>query len=298
MNLRYLLFDVFTEEVFGGNPLAVFPDATGIPPELMQKIAFEFNLSETTFVLPPENPENNFRVRIFTPKQELPMAGHPTIGTAFALLKEGRIRTDKDEVSVRFEEGVGTIPIEITQARSKFPQITMTQPRPTFGPQVSDRDRVAAMLSIDPGELHYSLPIEVVSTGVPCLFVPVLKLETMKKFKLRVDMLEDFPSKVIFAFTEDTERKGSTVHARMFAPSLGITEDPATGGAAGPLGCYLLQHNLVNEDEAKQIIIEQGFEMGRPSILHVSITRTNGVIDQVKVGGTCVATGEGKLHLY
>jgi trans-2,3-dihydro-3-hydroxyanthranilate isomerase len=295
MNLRYLLFDVFTEEVFGGNPLSVFPDAIGIPSELMQKIAFEFNLSETTFVLPPENPENEFRVRIFTPRQELPMAGHPTIGTAFALLKEGRISADKDEIAVRFEEGVGPIPIEITRARSEFPQITMTQPRPTFGPNVSDHNRVALILSIDPDELNDSLPIEVVSTGVPCLFVPIRKLETMKKLKLRADMLEDLPSKLIFTFTTQTERKGSTVHGRMFAPTLGIAEDPATGGAAGPLGCYLLQHNVLNEDQAKKIIIEQGFEMGRPSILHVSIMLRNSEIDQVKVGGACVATGEGKL---
>ena len=299
MNLRYLLFDVFTEEVFGGNPLAVFPDAAGIPEDLMQKIAFELNLSETTFVLPPANSANHFRVRIFTPRKELPMAGHPTIGTAFALLKEGRIRLDGAEALVRFEEGVGPIPVSIVNAKDRFPRITMTQPAPIFGPEFSDREKIATMLSIHPSELHDHLVIEPVSTGVPFLFVPVRNLAIIEKLKVRSDMLDDpgLPSAMIFAFTTETKRKGSTVHGRMFAPSLGITEDPATGGAVGPLGCYLLQHGLVNDDQAKQIIVEQGFEMGRPSILHVSIARTNGKIHEVKVGGSCIATGEGKLLL-
>ena len=297
MNLRYLLFDVFTEEVFGGNPLAVFPEADGIPEDLMQKIAFELNLSETTFVLPPSNPANHFRVRIFTPRKELPMAGHPTIGTAFALLKEGRIRLDGAEALVRFEEGVGPIPVSIVNAKAGFPRITMTQPAPVFGPEYSDREKIATMLSIHPSELHDHLVIETVSTAVPFLFVPIRNLAIIEKLKLRLDMLDDpgLPSAMIFPFTTETKRKGSTVHGRMFAPSLGIAEDPATGGAAGPLGCYLLQHGLVNDDQAKQIIVEQGFEMGRPSILHVSISRKDRTIHEVKVGGTCVATGEGKL---
>jgi trans-2,3-dihydro-3-hydroxyanthranilate isomerase len=297
MNLRYLLFDVFTDEFFGGNPLAVFPEAEGIPADLMQKIAFELNLSETTFVLPPQDSSNHFRVRIFTPRSELPMAGHPTVGTAFALLKEGRIQVDGSKALVRFEEGVGPIPVSISNAHESFPHITMTQPPPEFGPNYTNRERIAAMLSIQPSELHNHLPAKAVSTGVPFLFVPVRDLATIEKLKLRPDMLDDpdLPSKLIFAFTLETTRKGSTVHGRMFAPTLGIAEDPATGGAAGPLGCYLVQHDIVNADQAKRIIVEQGFEMGRPSILHVSISRTDGLIDVVNVGGTCVATGEGKF---
>lgn len=297
MNLRYLLFDVFTDEVFGGNPLAVFPDASEIPANRMQKLAMELNLSETTFVLPPENAENDFRVRIFTPRQELPMAGHPTIGTAFALLKEKKIPLDQKEVSIRFEEGVGPIPIHIQDVHAEFPQITMSQPRPEFGSQYSDRQKIAMMLSIGLTDLHASLPIQAVSTGVPFLFVPIRNLQTMTQLRLRADMLEDpqLPSKLFFAFCTETERKGSTVHGRMFAPSLGIAEDPATGGAAGPLGCYLLQHGVVDENRAKQIIVEQGFEMNRPSILHVSISWKNATINEVLVGGTCVAVGEGRF---
>jgi trans-2,3-dihydro-3-hydroxyanthranilate isomerase len=249
--------------------------------------------------LSPENPANHFRVRIFTPRSELPMAGHPTVGTAFALLKEGRIRVDGNEALVRFEEGVGPIPVSVTNAAESFPHITMTQPRPEFGPKYSNREKVSAMLSIRPSELDDRLPVEAVSTGVPFLFVPVRSLATIEKTKLRAEMLGDpeLPSKLIFPFTMETKRKGSTVHGRMFAPTLGIPEDPATGGAAGPLGCYLVQHDVLNADQARQIIVEQGFEMGRPSILNVSIGRNSGMIDDVKVGGTCVATGEGRLFL-
>ncbi len=301
MNLRYLLCDVFTEEVFGGNPLAVFADADEIPENLMQKIAMELNLSETTFVLRPQDPANHFRVRIFTPRTELPMAGHPTIGTAFALLQEGRIHSGEAEVSIRFEEGVGVIPVSIVNENKKSPRITMTQPPPVFGPVYDDRKTIAALLSIRPEELDDRLPVKAGSTGVPFLFVPIRRLETMRNLRLRLDMLEDsannLPSVKIFAFTTETERAGSTVHGRMFAPTAGIPEDPASGGGAGPLGCYLLHHGMVGEAQAQHIRLEQGFEMGRPSILHISIARTNDVISQVRVGGYCVAIGEGKFSL-
>lgn len=301
MNLRYLLFDVFTDEAFGGNPLAVFPDADGIPDSIMQKLAMELNLSETTFVLPPKNFANHFHVRIFTPRKELPMAGHPTIGTAFALLQEGRIQTGETETSVLFEEGVGVIPVSIVNGKNTLPHITMTQPLPIFGPEYADRERIAAMLSIRLNELDDRFPVETVSTGVPFLFVPVRRLETMEKLKVRTDILEDprsnLPSTMVFAFTTETKRNGSAVHGRMFAPSAGIAEDPATGGGAGPLGCYLLHHGIVDDSAAQKMILEQGFEMGRPSLLHISITRTDGTITQVRVGGTCVATGEGRFRL-
>jgi trans-2,3-dihydro-3-hydroxyanthranilate isomerase len=154
------------------------------------------------------------------------------------------------------------------------------------------------MLSIEPTDLHPSLPIQAVSSGVMFFFVPIKNLETMSRLKLRPDMLEDpkLPSKLIFPFCIQTERKDSTVHGRMFAPSLGIAEDPATGGAAGPLGSYLLEHGVVDANRAKQIIVEQGFEMGRPSILHVSVSRNKDKIQEVLVGGTCVAVGEGVVR--
>lgn len=300
--LRYHIVDVFTDRAFGGNPLAVFTNGRGIEPALMQSIAKELNLSETTFVLPPENPENDYRVRIFTPAAELPMAGHPTVGTSFILAREHMIELEDDGVTtIRLEEGVGTIPVDINLRDGVPDLIWMQQPLPSFGPRFEDAGAIAEMLSIPPEAIETEWPLEVVSCGVPFLFVPLKDLESIRKIRFRLDVweraLREFGVSGVFVFTKETELQGSSVHSRMFAPALGVWEDPATGGASGPLGCYLVRHEVFPVTQRAEFTSEQGIEMGRPSIIKIVIEQEAGEIRAVRVGGQCRFMGEGYLEV-
>jgi len=302
--LRYHLVDVFTDRQFGGNPLAVVTNGRGVETATMQAIAKELNLSETTFVLPPVDASNDYRVRIFTPGQELPMAGHPTVGTTFVLAREHMIARGADgaETTIKLEEGVGTIPVRIEWREGAAHFIEMQQPLPTFGARVEDLQAVAEMLSIEPEEIAgTNLPPEVVSCGVPFLYVPVKSLRAVQDIKFRVDVwesrLKDVVPPEVFVFTREVEFAGSTVHSRMFAPGMGIWEDPATGGASGPLGCYLVRHGVVECDGEVEIVSEQGIEMGRPSFIKIRIARAGDEITDVRVGGECRFMGEGYLEV-
>lgn len=301
--LDYRLVDVFTNRAFGGNQLAVFPNAGELPTELMQSLARELNLSETTFVSSPHDAQNDFRVRIFTPLAELPMAGHPTVGTAYVLTKEGIIKRSGTKTRVNFEEGVGTIPVTIEFGADDAPDwIEMQQPLPTFGTRLTDVERVAEMLSLDAEAITATgLPVEVVSCGVPFLFVPLKNLEAIRNVRFRLDVWERALSEVVpsevFVFTEEVENAGSRVHSRMFAPAFGINEDPATGGASGPLGCYLVRHKVVHEAQTAEFISEQGIEMGRPSFIKIGIEQHAGEITRVTISGQCQMMGAGYFEL-
>lgn len=299
--LHYHLLDVFTDRAFGGNPLAVFTNGRGIEAETMQAIAKEFNLSETTFVLPPDDPRHDWRVRIFTPGRELPMAGHPTVGTSFVLAREHMIRRDERETLITLEEGVGPVPVRVEFRGGEPVFAEMSQPLPSFGPRITDAGAVAAMLSLSPEDLDEGLPLEVVSCGVPFLFVPLRSLEAARRVRPRAELIEgagaDGVPPEVFVFTREVEHAGSTVHSRMFAPGMGITEDPATGGASGPLGCYLVRHGVVACDPAAEIVSEQGIEMGRPSFIRIRIEQEGGRISAVRVGGECHFMGEGFIEI-
>jgi trans-2,3-dihydro-3-hydroxyanthranilate isomerase len=305
--LRYQLVDVFTNRQFGGNPLAVFTNGRGIGAGTMQAIAKELNLSETTYVLPPADAANDYRVRIFTPGQELPMAGHPTVGTTFVLAREHMIERGEDgaETEIKLEEGVGTIPVRIRWQGGAAGFIQMRQPLPTFGARVEDVSVVAEMLSIAPEEIaETNLPLEVVSCGVPFFYVPVKSLRAVQSIKFRVDVwenkLKDVVPPGVFVFTREVEFQGSTVHSRMFAPGMGVWEDPATGGASGPLGSYLVRHGVVasgNGGGVAEFTSEQGIEMGRPSFIKIRIAREGEAITDVRVGGECRFMGEGYLEI-
>lgn len=294
----YRLVDVFTDRPFGGNPLAVVMDGNGLSDALMQSIARELNLSETTFILPPKHPQHDFHVRIFTPASELPMAGHPTIGTAFVLARQGLIAKPR----IVFEEGVGPIPVSV-DAREGTPVFSeMCQPLPSFGPALEDIDAVAAMLSIVPAAIRdTALPVEIVSCGVPFLFVPLVDLRTIKAVRLRLDLWEQIvrhlPAKDVFVFTKEVEFEGSSLHSRMFAPAHGIAEDPATGGASGPLGCYVVRHKVIPSTDELRCTSEQGIEIGRPSFIKIRIEHDEDNISNVRVGGTCRYMGAGYFEL-
>ncbi|HEX8293072.1 MAG TPA: PhzF family phenazine biosynthesis protein [Pyrinomonadaceae bacterium] len=300
--LHYHLVDVFTDRAFGGNPLAVVTNGRGVPVETMQAVAKEFNLSETTFVLPPDDPRHDWRVRIFTPGSELPMAGHPTVGTTFVLAREHMIPRGERESRIVLEEGVGPVPVRVEFEGGEPVFAEMSQPLPRFGPRLDDRRAVAAMLSLEESDIEADLPCEVVSCGVPFLYVPLRSLDAARRSRPRVDLIEraagehGIPPEV-FVFTRETEGAGSTVHSRMFAPGLGITEDPATGGASGPLGCYLVRHGVVPADPSAEIVSEQGIEMGRPSYIRIRIERQGEEITAVRVGGRCHFMGEGFIEV-
>ncbi len=300
MNLRYHLLDVFTNRRFGGNPLAVFTDPPlDLSVSTMQAIAKELNLSETTFVFPPQDPANDFRVRIFTPAAELPMAGHPTVGTAWLLARLGKFGAIDGSKSIIFEEGIGPIEVTVKADNDGKPaRVHMRQPLPTFLDILHDRAAIAAMLSIALDDLHPSAPCQVVSSGLPFLYVVVTSLEAIRRVSLRLDrwqaILKGSAAEQVFVTTTETEYPGSTAHSRMFAPALGVAEDPATGSASGPLGAYLLKYGLVASDE---MVSEQGIEMGRPSFIDIHVGRRGDQVANVSIGGECVYLGQGALYL-
>ena len=299
---RYLHYDVFTDHLFGGNQLAVFLDGRGLAAETMQAIAKEMNFSETTFILPPERSETDVRMRIFTPGHELPMAGHPTIGSTFALARAGVIGPDRERFV--FGLGIGPVPVSLTWRGPDLSFAWMTQGRATFGNPIADKTAAASILGLsDVAVTGTALPVQVVSCGVPYLLVPLTTRAAVDNTFLRPDLYDLFKesSKVaatgVFVFSAEPGQDKATVYSRMFAPDFGIPEDPATGSASGPLGCYLVRHHVVPPGKAGSILSLQGVKMGRPSSVHISIGLEQGEIASVRVGGEAVLAGEGTLFI-
>ncbi len=294
---RYLHLDVFTSTPFEGNQLAVFPEPQGLTTELMQTITREMNFSECTFIFPREG-TGDVRMRIFTPGEELPIAGHPTIGSTFALAEEGVVaRGRRDFV---FELGVGPTPVTMDWSDGRLEFVWMTQPLPRFGSPVADRGALAAALGVGGTDVRADLPAQVVDCGVPFLFVALesrravdaVQIDRMALVRcLSAAGVDDMP---VFLFTtEGTE----TVYSRMLAPGFGIGEDPATGIASGPLGSYLLRHRVVTPDTARAMLSLQGVAMKRPSRIHISIDSEGERITRVRVGGQAVLVGTGEIRI-
>jgi len=305
--MRYLHLDVFTDRPFEGNQLAVFPDPQGLSTADMQAIAREMNFSESTFIFPPEDAAaaargGRARMRIFTPGSELPMAGHPTIGSTFALAAEGTIAPGtKDFV---FELGVGPTPVSLDWSDGALAFAWMTQLLPAFGDTIADRAAFAAAVGVDEHELVAGLPLEVITCGVPYLFVPLTSREAVDRVSIERRALSrcyqdaGIEEQAVFLFTTAGGPDGSsveTVYSRMLAPSFGISEDPATGSASGPLGCYLVHHEIVSSEAAGNMLSLQGVAMGRPSRIYISIDARDGGITRVRVGGQAVMVGRGEL---
>jgi trans-2,3-dihydro-3-hydroxyanthranilate isomerase len=299
---RYLHYDVFTDHLFGGNQLAVFLDGRGLRPDTMQAIAKEMNFSESTFVLPPETPGTDVRMRIFTPADELPMAGHPTIGTTFALARAGVI--DRGRQKFVFGCTIGPVPVAMTWNGDDLSFAWMTQPPPVFGEPIPDPARTALALSLSPAAVAGTgLPVQVVSCGVPFLFVPLTARRAVDNVVINAGALETLfratgtSPNGVFVFSAEPGEPRATVYSRMFAPELGVTEDPATGSASGPLGCYLVRHKVVPPDKSESMISLQGAKMGRPSHVHIAIGLDQSEISSVRVGGEAVLAGEGTLYV-
>lgn len=298
--MNYLHYDVFTSTRFEGNQLAIFPDARGMSPELMQILAREMNFSESTFVLPAEVSGTDARMRIFTPGGELPMAGHPTIGTTFALADAGVIAPGRDRFV--FGLGVGPTPVELTWQGNRLSFAWMDQRLPQVSRPVAAEGDVLRAIGLGPDALAPSLPIEEISCGVPFLYVPLASRAAVDRALPDIGRLQALQSAFpegqapVFLFSVEPSGSDVTVYSRMFASGFGIPEDPATGGASGPLGCYLVTHKLVAQSQWLDMVSLQGVKMRRPSRIHMRITTgADGAITRVQVGGQAVRAGAGTI---
>jgi trans-2,3-dihydro-3-hydroxyanthranilate isomerase len=296
--LNYFHYDVFTSRPLVGNQLAVFPDGRGLTTGQMQAIAREMNFAETTFILPAERPDTDVRMRIFTPAVEMPMAGHPTVGSTFALAHTGVISRGQKQFVFGLNVGPTRVDLEWDGDDLRF--VWMTQARPIFGPHVSDRAALAEAVGLLEDDLVPGLPIQEVSCGVPYVLMPLRDRERVDR---AVPGMSAPAAVLLFALeqvrlkagTQDIRLKPDSTYSRMFAPRLGVVEDPATGSAAGPLGCYLVEHRLVSGDDARQIVNVQGVKMARDSRIHIAITGSPGEITDVKVGGAAVLVARGEF---
>lgn len=339
-NYRFLQLDVFTDRAFGGNPLAVFPEAEGLTSEVMLKIAQEMNLSETVFVLKPEEapkPESGpatkqndsqessddrnrteggpqrvlRRLRIFTPTREIPFAGHPVVGTWNALAREGVVplpETRTGWTRIMHEIGIGILPVDIEFKEGEPVQVVMTQGKPNLGPIVEDSHEqadIARALGLAREDLDESLPIQVISTGLPFLAVPIRSLADLKNCRVNATLLAEIYTNLgttgCCPFTRETIEVGaSRAHLRMFAPGDNIPEDPATGSAAGALGAYLVHYGACGVEPTNGVftfVLEQGDWINRPSRINLEVKGAIGAVEQIRVGGPSVLVIRGELSI-
>jgi trans-2,3-dihydro-3-hydroxyanthranilate isomerase len=308
---QFTQLDVFTETPFTGNPLAVFPDGQGLTDEQMQQIAREMNLSETVFVLPPTDPAALRKLRIFTPSQELPMAGHPVVGTWNFLAREGVVPVPEGGTGwtqVMQEIGIGTLPVDIEFREGRPVSVVMTQGIFAHGAPVEDpheRADIERGLGLAPEDFDQSLPIQAVSTGIYALAVPLKSLDALGRCRVNSQLLSDAYLRagavgcLPFA-RESFDGPPALVHSRFFAPADTISEDPATGSAAGSLAAYLVHHGGVPTepvDGTYSFTIEQGDFMKRPSRINVSVTGQPGQVERVRVGGPAVVVAAGQVFV-
>jgi trans-2,3-dihydro-3-hydroxyanthranilate isomerase len=310
---RFVQLDVFTDRAFAGNPLAVFPDGAGINDEVMLKIAREMNLSETVFVLQPDktkkqSPAPLRRLRIFTPTREIPFAGHPVVGTWNLLAREGIVPKPESGTGwtrIHQEIGIGVLPVDIEFKDGEPVQVVMTQGKAELGTILEDAHEQADLtrsLGLAPEHLNETLPIQIISTGMKFLAVPVRSLADLGNCRVNASLLPEIYGRHdatgCYAFSQETIEIGaSRANTRMFAPDYNIPEDPATGSAAGSLGAYLVYHNALPDEPEEGVFkfaIEQGDFINRPSRLNIEVKGVSGAIEEVRVGGpsVVVATGE------
>lgn len=308
---RFLQFDVFTDRAFCGNPLAVFPEAEGLNDDQMMKIAREMNLSETVFVLKPKSDEVLRRLRIFTPMREIPFAGHPIVGTWAALAGEGVVPLPEGGNGwqlIFHEVGVGILPVEIEFKDGQPVQVVMTQGKFEILNEIDDsheQAEVARSLGLAREDLDESLPIQVITTGLSCLAVPIRSLADLRDTRVNATLLAEIYTRYggagCHAFTRETLEVGaSRAHARFFAPADNIPEDPATGSACGALGGYLVHHGALNLEPnggRYKFVIEQGDFIHRPSRINLDVKGEAGRVEEVKVGGQAVLVARGEVFV-
>jgi trans-2,3-dihydro-3-hydroxyanthranilate isomerase len=304
---RFFTADVFTDRLFGGNQLAVLPDARGLSDEQMLAITREFNYSESTFVFPAEQAGHTCRLRIFTPGGEVPFAGHPTVGTAHVLFAGGVLAASGPEMRVVFEEGVGPVPVtvrfvpDVPGGDPIFAQLTVAR-LPEAGAPVAP-GVLADVLSLEEDDFVAGewMPAPV-SCGLPFLMVALTTRDAVRRARVRVEAwersLQGTPASEIMVFTLERGPAGDgvDVRARVFVPGLSVPEDPATGSACAALGGYLAERDA-RDDGTLAWSVQQGVEMGRPSRLEVEVDKRGGQITAVRVGGASVLVSQGTMRV-
>ncbi len=304
MQLKFYTLDVFTETRFGGNPLGVVMNADALPAGLMQDIARELNLSETVFVQKAQNPAASARVRIFTPAIELPFAGHPTIGTGILLaqLRAGDLAANQEALVV-LEEAIGAVRVGVRLRPGKAPHAEFDAPKlPEPAGEAPGSERLAAALGLSPSEIGFAnhRPTQW-SAGVPFTFVPVASMAAIARAEIVsthwASAFGGSRAGMVYLYTRETVHTTSSFHARMFAPGAGIVEDPATGGAAAAFAGVVNEFDQLPAGTHKRYI-EQGFEMGRPSLIALSFeVAARGKLETVRIGGSAVRISEGEIEI-
>lgn len=306
---RFIQLDVFTDQPFAGNALAVFPDSETISDEDMLKIAREMNLSETVFVLPPRVEKTLRRLRIFTPTREIPFAGHPIVGTWNALAREGVVPVPEGGngwTQIYHEVGIGVLPVDIEFKDGQPAQVVMTQGAFEIKQQIDDsaeQAEIARALGLGREDLDESLPIQIISTGLPSLAVPIRSLSDLRQCRVNAALLGGIYTRAgatgCHAFTRETLEIGAArAHGRFFAPADNIAEDPATGSASGALGAYLIHHNAIAVEPVAgkfDFVIEQGDFIHRPSRINIEIKGQPGSVELVRVGGPAIVVAHGEV---
>ena len=293
--MDFYIVDVFAEDKYAGNQLAVVfgEGVESLSDAEMQQIALEMNYSETSFIPSTQTEDGGYDVRIFTPQKELPFAGHPTLGTAYIIQQE---IIQKPIEQILLNLGVGQIPVTWTQDEDGDEILWMRQNQPEFY-QTLAVDLVAEALGLEETEIDAKFPIQEVSTGIPFILVPVTNLAALKKAKVNLEpyskLMEITHSTEILVFSPEPYSPENHISARMFAPALGIPEDPATGSANGCLAGYLVQHSYFEKDDI-EVKVEQGYEINRPSILYIKARQVTDRIE-VRVGGKVVKVAKGEL---
>ncbi|MBL8659253.1 MAG: PhzF family phenazine biosynthesis protein [Rhodospirillales bacterium] len=301
MARAYRILDVFTDRALAGNPLAVVLDAGGLTDATMQAVAAEFNLSETVFVLPPADPEHRARLRIFTPSRELPFAGHPTVGSAVCLAALDRLG-EAGEAVVTLEEQVGAVRcrVSVTSVRTGIASCRL----PALSQRVASApapEVVAGGLGLSPADIGFDgHGVGVWSAGVPFLLVPVGGRDAVRRARVVPEAWARLRGATqasgVFVYSSDCEDPAHQFHARMFAPDLGVAEDPATGAAVAALAGQIVEAETPR-DGSRAYVVEQGFEMGRPSLIRLELTVEAGSLRRAALAGAAVVVAEGQLHI-
>ncbi len=290
---NFCIVDVFAEKKYAGNQLGVFRDAGGLTDDQMQQFAKEMNYSETTFVLSEQERDGGYDVRIFTPEYELPFAGHPTLGTAFAIQQE-IIKKPVERVVLNLK--VGQIPVDFKYKGADVDVMWMKQIAPTFG-QTFDARTISQVLSLDEHDIDGKFPIQEVSTGTPFIMTPLRSLDAVKRARIHkdkyFDLIKDIQAKAILVVCAETYSRENDLNVRVFADYYGVAEDPATGSANGCLAGYLIKNRYFGKDRI-DLRVEQGYEIGRPSLLYL---KAEDKVDQIDVfvGGKVQMVARGQF---
>lgn len=295
MTRRFVTLDVFTTQKHAGNPLAVVLDSEGLDSQAMQVIAQEFNLSETVFVSPPVQAGHRAAIRIFTPGRELPFAGHPTVGTAVLLALRDAAAGKAGDILV-LEEKVGLVPCAVSVTGTGAGRAVFTLPRlPEEIVPIGDLALLAGALGLDKREIGFDQHVpSVFSAGVGFTFLPVSNLEALGRISIDTAQMKAAGNPSVFAYCRQAPESGHDFRARMFAPSMGIVEDPATGGAVAAFAGAIMRFDRPGDGEHR-LVVEQGYEMGRPSQITLELTVKNGALVSARIGGSAVTVSEGVL---